>query len=344
VTDRHAHLVGSLPAENAAAAMGLATERLGSELPCLPDGETGDRQNWVLNVIEGFRDHPDVRLVKDGGWSGYQDIPRFGVRSGHRLDGSTIKLGIAAAAALAKPEFAALRPKLADGARFQVGIPGDLDLALFTFGPTGPLRHRRPFTDALAAAMREVHGLFGDDVVFQIEVPAELVFVVKAPGPVRSAIAVPLSRGIAALVRCAPPGARFGVHLCLGDMNHQALAKTGSAAPLTVLTNAIASRWPDGWPLEFVHLPLAAADEQPATDAGFYAPLAGLALPSHVRLVAGFAHETQDAATQFRIRQHIEEAVGHPVDISTSCGLGRREPQAASAALDRIKLLLGPAS
>ena len=56
--------------------------------------------------------------------------------------------------------------------------------------------------------------------------------------------------------------------------------------------------------------------------------------------MAGFAHEDQDAADQFRIRRLIEDAVGHPVDISTSCGLGRREPAAGLAALDRIKLLL----
>jgi hypothetical protein len=41
------------------------------------------------------------------------------------------------------------------------------------------------------------------------------------------------------------------------------------------------------------------------------------------------------------IRQMIENAVGHPVDISASCGLGRRQPAAALAAMDRIKLLLG---
>jgi len=45
---------------------------------------------------------------------------------------------------------------LADGAhpgpRFLVGIPGDVDLAMFTFGPSGPVRHRRPFTETLAAA------------------------------------------------------------------------------------------------------------------------------------------------------------------------------------------------
>jgi hypothetical protein len=31
---------------------------------------------------------------------------------------------------------------------------------------------------------------------------------------------------------------------------------------------------------------------------------------------------------------------GRPVDVSTSCGLGRRQPGAALAAMDRIKLLL----
>ena len=32
----------------------------------------------------------------------------------------------------------------------------------------------------------------------------------------------------------------------------------------------------------------------------------------------------------------IDAAVGQPVDISTSCGLGRRDADAAAAALDRI--------
>jgi hypothetical protein len=49
---------------------------------------------------------------------------------------------------------------------------------------------------------------------------------------------------------------------------------------------------------------------------------------------------SQDAASQFRVRQFVEDAAGHPVDISAACGLGRRQPDAALAVLDRIKLLL----
>jgi hypothetical protein len=340
MTDRYAHLVGSVPAPNAVEAMQLAAGRLGTALKYLPDGETGDRRNWVLNIIESFRDHPEVRVVKDGGWTSYDDMPRFGVRPGHRLYGAAVDLGIAKAAADARSEFEALRPQLAEGASFQVGIPGDLDLALFTFGPAGPVRYRRPFTEALGAAMHEVHGQFGADAIFQLEVPAELVLLARAPAPARRGLAAMLGRGIGRLAQAAPPGARFGVHLCLGDMNHEALGRVTDTGPLTLLSNAIVRRWPGERTLEFIHLPLAAADDPPSTDASFYAPLAGLRLGSGMRLVAGFAHEDQDPATQFRVRRLIEDAVGRPVDVSTSCGLGRRDPTAAIAAIERVKLLL----
>ena len=102
----------------------------------------------------------------------------------------------------------------------------------------------------------------------------------------------------------------------------------------------MASGWPGRRPLRYVHAPLAAADNPPPGGQAFYRPLAGLKLGPDVRFIAGFAHEDQDVATQFRIREMIEDATWHPVDISTSCGLGRRQPGAALAAMNRIKLLL----
>lgn len=336
---RSAHLVGSLPGGTAAEAMRLAVDRLGDALPYLPDGETGERRNWIVPMVEALRAHPDLELVKDGDWSDYDKLPRVRVRPGHRLYGASIDLGIAAAARQAQPEFAALR---GDGPRrFQVGIPGDIDLAMFSFGPTGPVRHRRPFTEALVGTMHEVSAAYGDDVVFQLEIPAELVLLARAPARARPALAAVVARQLAALAQGAPAGARFGVHLCLGDMNHRALGRVADAGPLVTLSNAIADRWPQGRTLHFVHLPLAAADDPPVDDPAFYRPLSGLRLGPGVAVLAGFAHEDQDVPTQFRIRRMIEDAVGSPVGISTSCGLGRRTPAAGVAALDRIRLLLG---
>jgi hypothetical protein len=342
---RRAHLVGSIPAETAADAMGLAVDRLGPDLDFLPDGETGDRQNWVIALIDRFREHPDLRLTREGDWSDYDKIPRFGLRPGHRLYGAAVDLRIAAAAEAAWPAFRAKQAASQQaagtpGVRFQVGIPGDVDLALFTFGPTGPVRHLRPFTEALAFDMHRVYDLLGQDVLFQLEVPVEQVLLTRAPVRARPAMARLMARRITALAQGAPEGARFGVHLCLGDMNHRPLGQIADASPLVLLANAVADRWPARRPLHFVHAPLAAAENPPSTDPAFYAPLAGLTLGPDVRFIAGFAHEDQDAATQFQVRQMIEDAIGHPVDISNSCGLGRRQPAAALAAMDRIKLLL----
>ncbi|MEJ3747519.1 hypothetical protein WEI85_30050 [Actinomycetes bacterium KLBMP 9797] len=339
---RRAHLVGSIPAADAADAMRLAVTHLGSDLDFLPDGETGDRRNWIIGAIESFRDHPVLELTRDGDWSDYDKTPRFRVRPGQRLSGAALDLGIVAATRQALPSYQATCARLGAAGRdlgFQVGIPGDVDLAMFTFGPVGPVRHLRPFTEALAATMRQIHELAGDDVLFQIEIPVELVLLARAPRPARAMLAALLARRVGALARAAPARTRFGVHLCLGDMNHRALGRLADAGPLVLLTNALVARWPAGRSLAYVHAPLAAADHPPVDDAAFYRPLRGLRLRG-ARFVAGYAHEDQDLDTQRRVRRHVEEALGRPADVSTSCGLGRRDRAAAVAAMDRIKTLL----
>ena len=44
--------------------MRLAMTTLGRHLRCLPAGETGERRNWIISVIEGLRNHPDLELAK----------------------------------------------------------------------------------------------------------------------------------------------------------------------------------------------------------------------------------------------------------------------------------------
>jgi hypothetical protein len=334
---RAPHLVGSLPCGDAAEAMRVGLERLGLELRTLPDGETGERHHWIVHIIDGLRSHPDLELAKDGAWSDYNDTPRFRIRRGRRLEAASLDFGHVAAYEQSRPDFERLRAEHGrDGLAFQAGVPGDLDMALFALGPLGALRHRAPFREATLAEIREIHSRGGEQVVFQIEVPTELVFVARTPRPLRRAIAAWLAAGVVRLARESPDGARFGIHLCLGDMNHRALAEMPDAGPVVALGNAIAARWPAGRPLEFLHVPFAAAQTPPRTEPSWYAPIAGLRLDAGTRLIAGFAHEDQDLAVQRELRAMIERAWGAPVDVSTSCGLGRRRPEQALAALERI--------
>jgi hypothetical protein len=233
--------VGSIPVATAEDAMRLAVDRLGPDLDYLPDGETGPRGNWVIPMIEAFRKNPDLRLTREGDWSDYDKLPRFALRPGRRLYGAAIDPGIASAVAGALPAFHAVQAGQPQRT-FQVGIPGDVDLAMFTFGPSGPVRHLRPFTEALAVVMHQVYELLGGDVLFQVEIPVEQVALTRAPAAARPALANLLARRLAALAQGAPEGARFGLHLCLGDMNHRPLGQVSDAAPLVALANAATAR------------------------------------------------------------------------------------------------------
>jgi len=334
-TRRDAHLVGSYPAPDADAAMEQAVGTLGDDLRTLPDGETGPRFHWIIHIIEALRTHPDLELQRDGDWSDYDRTPVFRERKGHRLTADTLDLGYARAYEESRPAF----ERHGGGRAFQAGIPGDLDMALFVLGPRGALRRRRPFTDATLREIRAIHAQAGDGVVFQLELPIELVAVARTPKPLQPVVATLLARGVAQLAAQSPQGARFGVHLCLGDMNHRAFARMRDTAPLVALANAIVARWPDGRPLEYLHAPFAAAEEPPPTAPRWYAPLDGLRLRPGTRFIAGFAHEDQDLGEQRFVQELVERSLGGPVGVSTSCGLGRRTPEAAGRALERVREL-----
>lgn len=340
---RWAHLVGSTPFDNAEEAMELALTRLDGRLRTLPDGETGERRNWIIHIVESLRQHPDLEVKREGHWGDYDDTLTFAVRRGHTLRGETFDFGHVAAFEQSYPHFITRRAALGpagEGLRFQVGIPGDFDLTLFTLGPVAAFRKRAPFSEATLTEIRHIFERAGDDVVFQLEIPAELVFVARAPGLLQPLVARLLARNVARLAARAPEGARFGIHLCLGDMNHRALGRMRDVRPLVLLANAIARQWPEGRPLDFVHAPFAAAIEPPPLEEAFYAPLRELRLPDETRFVAGFVHEGRSLEEQRRVLGIIEAAARRRVDVATSCGLGRRDRDAALATLDQARELV----
>jgi hypothetical protein len=333
---RNAHLVGSLPGSTAHEAMSTALDILGPRLRSLPDGETGARRNWIISIVESLRHHDALEVRREGDWSDYDKTPQLRIRKGRQLYGANLDFGHVGAARDSYPQFQELRTTKGSGdLSFQQGVPGDFDLAMFTLGPGGALRHRRPFTEA---TLREIHGVrevTGPETLFQIEVPVELVLLAKAPPQARPRLAKVLSRSITGLAAAAPSGTRFAVHLCLGDMNNKAFGTMRDVSPLVLLANAIISSWPDGRRLELVHAPFAAADNPATAAPAFYEPLTELRLPADVEFAAGFVHEAQELGQQREIRDLIESRLGREVMVAAACGLGRRDEPTARANLER---------
>jgi hypothetical protein len=184
-------LVGSIPAPGTHEAVTLALTELGPTLMCIPDGETGSRSQWVNSIIAELRNHPAVELVHDGRWSNYNDRPRYRVRRGATLDPDLLRLGYDAAFQQSRPVLDGLLAEhgLA-GATYQVGLASGFDLALLAFGPVGALRYRKAFNRAASREIRSIQRILDDDVVFQIELPAE-----PSPFRARRGYCVRWSRG-----------------------------------------------------------------------------------------------------------------------------------------------------
>jgi hypothetical protein len=338
---RRLHFVGSLPQfDDAASALKWQQGELVGLVRHLCGGETGPRLLWFVPLIREIKKLPQIRTVRSGEWTGYDDTDRLVVRRRGRLTAGDIPMRLAEHALEELAVLDATGTPASAELPLQIGVPGYLDLALYPFGPLGVFRHARAFREVTSENIEAIHRAAGSAVIFQLEVPAALIAVAATPRPLRRAMARLMAYLATRQVAKAPRGSRFGVHLCLGDLGHRALSKPQTADPQVVLANALVRGWPTDRPLEFIHLPLAGGNEPPATSASYYEPLGRLRVPADLPVVAGIAHEEQSAADQVLVRSHVEAALGRRVDIATSCGLGRRTPEQAEQAFQSMRALL----
>ena len=340
---RSVHLVGTIPAGDTKEALRLVLDTVGDRVgDRLPDGETGDRGNWIGRLIESLRQHPDVEVSREGDWSDYESTPAFKVRRGHRFE--SVELDYYDAFTESWPEFQKARAELGrPELALQVGIPGAIDIAFAAFGfnPIAGFRYAATFEDATVREIERIDAEAGDEIVYQIEIPIELEVAIRMPSVVRGPGVRWLARRILRIVERAPEGTRWGFHICVGDMNNVAFSKLGDVTPSVMLANALVDQFPDGRNLEFVHLPFAHGSIPPTEDAAFYTPLEDLRLPDEVALIAGFVHERQGLPIQKRVRDRIEHLTDRQVDVAAACGLGRRTVEAATANLVQSRQLVG---
>ena len=341
---RKTHLVGAWPGRSAPDAMEEAFARIGDHLLQMSDGETGERSGWVKPTVEWARANPDLELVRDGDYSDMRNTPFFRVK-GDGFDPANVHLQYLRAFEESFPAFKVLRERHGKpGTRFQVGIPAPIDCAWAVFAtesvePDPALA--KAFHEATIPQMRAIHAAGGDDVVFQLESVVAMVAVVMAPEEQQEAVATQMSAMLADVARSAPEGANFGLHLCLGDFNHQSVTDMGSARPLVLLANACAAAWPEDRPLGWIHAPFAAAEKPGHLEEEWFEPLRELDLPEDVRFVAGFIHESLGVDDLRTVRDRIDRLTGRQVDVAATCGLGRRkDPEEAWDAMAKAVALI----
>jgi hypothetical protein len=334
----HVLLVGSVPAKDAEAAMSVCARKLGALARRYPDGETGERINWIRWQRHVYDRNPAMELVDaNGKIPGVKDSlarPFFRLRKG--VDPKTNRfdaLGFAAHAERSYRVFHRLRAQglLSDHARFQVAIP----TVMAILSGFVVLEDRAAVEPALEAAMkRDVETLVDliphENLAIQWDVAVELI---GFDGGMALHFDHMLENSVARICRqvdYAPVGVEVGIHLCYGDPGHKHVIEPADSATCVAFSNAIiaaASRR-----IDWMHIPI----PRGWMDGRFYEPLSRLKLSNATELYLGLVHLT-DGIEGTRARIDLARRYVGEFGVSTECGFGRRDPETIGAVLDLHK-------
>jgi hypothetical protein len=351
-TNRNALLVGSLPFDDESEAMQVAMDKIGPALMALPDGEIGertdahpkgDRAAWVQTIADRCEADTDNWTVvrpatrnEDGFAADYDSGARLKPKAKKSELAAQLDLGWSTFARQSYPLFKAQADQAGrTDLRFQVGLPTALGMTFGMMSPPNALRYASAFTERLATEANEILDFTNGDVQFQLEVPGELAMAYRLP---KFAVSIAL-RTVLDLVKQIRPEAPFGIHLCFGDLNNEALISAPSLDKMVHFTNQLIAGWPSTHELNYVHVPLAEASDPPPVDPAWYAPLADMNLPADVRFVAGFVHDKRSVEEHHQILEILDQLRPEGVDVSSSCGLGRRDRATALALLEMTEQL-----
>lgn len=344
---RISHAVGTMPYKSVEEAMRVFLE-IGQESAYLVPMEAGDRDRWIIPILEAMANNPALRKIKPGGLGRglsfvpggeYLTLPWYRLKKGHQFE---IDLGYEAHARNAWGVFQRLAAESEKPLRFQVGIADPYQIPLFTM--TLPLY--RVFEKAIIDEVARIHAMVKRDngeVTFQLDMPAQTVLV-NLSGRINKRSQKRLIENYAQRFRAYlsqfPQGTNVAVHLCYGHKDDEALLHPTSVASTVALANALSQAVPDNVSLEYVHMPFATPQKPPTTDPLYYAPLVGLQFSDpNTQLAAGFAHKMANLSDQQRVRGMIERLTGRRVMISSICGFGEDSPAVTREVLEQQYLL-----
>ena len=327
---RNIHLVGSVPMANAEEVFATVSAALGTRIKRLPDGETGERRDWITWLEPVFADNP--AFAKSGEF--------FRVHaSGTGRERYTLRDAVAPQdvrfdnlfyADIAKDSYAIFRRlkeagKIPAGTKFQVDlVPAHSVIWLFLVdalhAPLDPIYNDavKREIDKIAAAIPH------DELAIQFDV-ASAVFArlerneASSYGAGKVAIQETFSSILVDLGNRVPADIDLLYHLCYGDSNHRHVVEPTDMGDMVEFANRVSQRI--ARPVQLIHMPV----PRNRSDDAYFAPLRGLALRPETELCLGLVHHTDGVAgTKQRLAMARKYVDGF--SIATECGFGRRDP------------------
>ena len=316
------HLVGSLPLENENEAFAVVGPALGTHLKRLPDGETGDRNEWVQFQLNVLGQREEFEVIENP-MQGQGDLPpTLRLRDGMAAD--SVDFGDLGYERTALESFAAFEKAQAagsipDGVRFQLSMPTPLAnaIAWLAFNPEFPTLNERYEASMLAELGRILDAIPHDRLAVQWDVCFEVLmyegWMPMLHGITRESIAEHLVRISAAV----PDDVELGFHFCFGDFKHEHVQQPEDLGRVVELANDFLLKVER--PVQFIHIPVPIERD----DDAYFAPLAHLEVPHGAEVYLGLLH-FRDGADGARRRIEAAGRVLPEFGVATECGMGRR--------------------
>lgn len=317
---RGVHLVGSVPLDSAEDVFRTASTILGGRLRRIPDGETGERTNWVGWQMQVFASHPFFEVVPQD-VQAYTSRPAIKLRSpapaGELVFGN---LGYADAALASYAVFARLKQEsvIPASCRFQVSLPTPLAPVVAFVG----LEHLAEVEPAYEAAMlaeldRITAAIPHAELAIQWDVAVEFALLEGAGFAGSPQEQQGIVERLIRLGERVPGDVELGYHLCYGDAGHKHFKEPKDTSLLVEVANAISAGAKR--PINWIHMPV----PRNRSDEAYFVPLRHLRLHPETELYLGLVHATDGVeGTRQRIAA-AQQAI--PVfGVATECGMGRR--------------------
>ena len=328
MSSRNVHLVGSVPLANAHEVFVTVSAALGRRLLRIPDGETGERTDWIAHLEPVFADHPALEKSDEVFWL-HATAPgrtRYRLKPGaSEQDVRFENLFYADTAIQSYRDFAGLKAqgKIPAHCRFQVDlVPAHSVIWLFlqdnlhrAFDPI--------YNDAVRREIDKlVEAIPHDQLAIQFDV-ASAVFArlqrnePNAYGRNKSEMLDTFGAILGKLADHVPPDVELLFHFCYGDSNHRHVVEPIDMGDMVDLANQLAGGIRRS--IELVHMPV----PRDRSDDAYFEPLTRLKLKPDTQLCLGLVHHT-DGIVGTRRRLATAEKYVKNFSIATECGFGRR--------------------
>lgn len=336
MTDGPIHICGSVPLTSAKEVFETIAGALGSKITNIPDGETGEREQWIMWQRQVFDRHPDFEKIE---WEGdYRNASsRVAMATWWQLkDGATaagVELGALGYADNAKQsyaDFAALKDSgTVDAAsRFMIALPSPYNVLNTAVSPRDRLTVEPAYENAMSAEVAAIAAALPHD---QVSIQWDVAHDMQTYEGSRQCYFAFHQDGITErLVRMGelvPHDIPTGYHLCYGNFGGKHFVEPRDMAPMVDLANRVCADI--GRSVEWIHMPVPIERD----DDAYFEALTDLKLRPETKLYLGLVHDV-DGLEGCRRRMATADKYAADYGVATECGFGRRPKESIGPLLE----------